>query len=163
MKAYVVDTNVAVVASGRSVQAGLGCISACIDALEEIVNNGVLIVDDGGRILREYMDHLSLSGQPGPGDAFLKWVWSVQATERVIKTEITPQGLDDDDFSEFPSDPALETFDRSDRKYVAVALSSKQNPEVLNAVDSDWWILREALKKHGIRLVFLCPEQFSED
>jgi len=163
MKTYVVDTNVAVVASGRSEQAGLGCIAACIDALEEIVNNGVLIVDDGGRVLREYMDHLSLSGQPGPGDAFLKWVWSVQATERVMKTKITPQGRDDDAFAEFPSDPALETFDRSDRKYVAVAVSSKQNPEVMNAVDSDWWNFREALQKHGIRLVFLCPEQFSED
>jgi hypothetical protein len=131
--------------------------------LEQIVTLGLLVVDDRGVILREYMDHLSLSGQPGLGDAFLKWVWNVQATDRVMKAKVTPRGRDDDDFAEFPDDAALRSFDRSDRKFVAVALSSRRDPEVLNAVDSDWWNCREALQKHGIKLVFLCPEQFSKE
>ena len=160
MKAYVMDTNVAVVANGRSPQAGAPCIGACVGALEEIIAGGVLLIDDRGLILDEYMRHLSLSGQPGPGDAFLKWVWKVQATYRVVKTKVTSSGKDASDFEEFPTDPKLRGFDKDDRKYVAVALSSRRNPRVLNAVDSDWWKYREPLESHGVRIVFLCPEQF---
>ncbi|GIV75830.1 MAG: hypothetical protein KatS3mg050_0224 [Litorilinea sp.] len=49
------------------------------------------------------------------------------------------------------------------RKFVAVALVHGGNPPILNAVDSDWWDYREPLTAAGVRIEFLCPEQFSED
>lgn len=156
------DTNVAMVANGQCAQAGPPCIDACITALERIIAQGILVVDDRGLILDEYMKHLSLSGQPGAGDAFLKWVWNVQATDRVVKTPLTPKDGDGSEFAEFPETPALAGFDRSDRKYVAVALRSGRNPQVLNAVDSDWWNYRKPLEDQGVKVVFLCPEQFPD-
>jgi len=120
------------------------------------------VLDRGGRILSEYHRHLSPSGQPGVGDLFMKWVWQHQAVEeRCEQVDITPIDGNDWDFEEFPRDRALDTFDRSDRKFVAVALASHNDPEVLNAVDSDWWDHRDRLREHGIVVRFLCPQMFS--
>jgi hypothetical protein len=159
MNAFVVDTNVPVVANGKSAQASPICVLACVESLEAIKNNGVIVLDDGMRILHEYMNNLSLSGQPGVGDAFMKWVWSIQALEeRCERVPIRELPDDDQDFEEFPRDPDLADFDRSDRKFVAVALTSRNTPTVLNAVDPDWWTHRKALRRHGVRVKFLCPD-----
>jgi len=161
MDAFVVDTNVPVVANGGTEQAGPMCIAACISALETIEQEGMIVLDDGGRILREYLCYLSPSGQPGVGNLFMKWTWQNQAVVECCKqVPITPTDPDETSFVEFPNDPDLEGFDPSDRKFVAVALASKCQPEVLNAVDSDWWHYRAPLERHGIRIRFLCPEQF---
>ena len=77
MSFSVVDTNVPIVANGKSDQADPNCVIACIDALFEIHDQGMIILDDARLILQEYMRHLSLAGQPGAGDYFMKWVWSV--------------------------------------------------------------------------------------
>lgn len=161
MKAYVVDTNVPVVANGRTPQAGPGCAAACVEALGDIKEHGLIVLDDRNLILDEYMKNLSLAGQPGLGDAFMKWVFESQAVpERCEQVPITPRGGADDDFEEFPDAPALRAFDRSDRKFVAVALTSRRRPVIQDAVDSDWWDYRRALRQHGARIQFLCPEQF---
>jgi hypothetical protein len=129
--------------------------------LETIKKKGKIVLDNRRRILNEYMRNLSPSGKPGLGDAFFKWVLQNCAkTERCEQVEIHPRGGDGEDYEEFPNDPALDKFDPSDRKFVAVALGSKNNPEVLNAVDPDWWEHQDALKRHGVRIRFLCPKQF---
>ncbi len=51
--------------------------------------------------------------------------------------------------------PALEkvVHDRSDRKFVAVALVDVSNGEdstIINAVDTDWCDWEKALKRHGV-------------
>ena len=162
MRAVVVDTNVAVVANGRAEQASPDCLQACLDALKNIRERRMVVLDDAMRILKEYMDNLSLSGQPGLGDAFLKWVWDHQATTRCEQVHITPKSGEEDNFEEFPADPALAGFDLSDRKFVAVARVSRHKPPVLNAVDTDWWVFRTPLKKHRVRVRFLCPEHMKE-
>jgi hypothetical protein len=43
-----------------------------------------------------------------------------------------------------------------------VALGSKSHPEVLNAVDQDWWDYRTPLANCGVRIKFLCPGQFHD-
>ena len=155
------DTNVAVVANGMTEQASPTCISACIDELRQIQQGRLrLLLDDRGKILREYQNNLNFSGQPGPGDAFFKWLWDNQAVEsHCRKVAITPQ--EDRGFEEFPDDPCLASFDMDDRKSVAVALASGSNPPVFNASDPGWWRHREALCKHGVAVVFLCPELMS--
>jgi len=159
MNAFVVDTNVPVVANGKSEQADPDCVIACIDRLGAIVANGIVVLDDTMQILHEYMSNLSMSGQPGAGDAFMKWVWSIQADEgRCERVCLRPRSLESDDFSEFPDDVDLGTFDRSDRKFVAVALASRKRPIVLNAVDSDWARSYRVLARYGIEVSFLCPQ-----
>jgi hypothetical protein len=159
MKAFVVDVNVAIVANGHSRQADLACVSACVNALDEIVQRGMIVLDDGWQILAEYIRHLSPKGQPGLGDAFMQWVWEHQSIDdRCERVTLTPSRNAVDEFEEFPADSQLRDFDRSDRKYVAVALSSRKNPEVLNAVDPDWWQHKEVLLRNSVRLRFLCPQ-----
>jgi hypothetical protein len=75
-----------------------------------------------------------------------------------VPLEITPCKDDADDFEEFPTDPHLIGFDRSDRKFVAVTVASRLHPAILNATDTDWWCFRKTLERHGVPIVFLCPE-----
>lgn len=67
--AVVIDTNVTIVANDMHPAAGLDCVGACIDALLQARQSGVLM-DDGYLLFEEYRRHLSHSGQPGFGDAF---------------------------------------------------------------------------------------------
>lgn len=159
MKAVVIDTNVPVVANGRTAQAGPDCVLACLEALESAANDGPIVLDDGLRILGEYMGKLSMSGQPGAGDSFMKWIWQNQANPcRCERVHIAPGAGGAEDYKEFPDDPALAGFDPSDRKFAAVALGSRHEPRVLNAVDTDWWDYRRPLERHGVRVEFLCPQ-----
>jgi hypothetical protein len=159
MAAFVVDTNVPIAANGTS-HADPACVIACIDVLNAVRSEGVIVLDDAMLILNEYLDHLSLSGEPGAGDAFIKWVWNVQADgkfcERVL---LNPrQGNGSEDYFEFPDDPDLADFDPRDRKFAAVALASASEPTVLNALDSDWADRHDALLRNGLTIRFLCPQ-----
>lgn len=160
MRAVVVDTNVALVANGAANQAGPQCIQNSINALLQ-ARTAIVVIDDGMRILSEYLMAVGLQGHPGVGHAFVKWVFDNQAVdtqvERVQLTEVPPKSSQ---FAEFPNDPALQNFDVSDRKFAAAAAASIHRPEILNAVDSDWWIYENPLARNGLRVVFLCPEQF---
>lgn len=162
MSAFVVDVNVPIVANEHTPHADLNCVSVCVDTLAMIVRDGAIVLDDGMRILKLYLNYLSPNGQPGVGDAFMQWVWENQAvSERCELVTLTPNGHGTTDFQQFPDDPSLTGFDQSDRVYVAVALASTRNPEVLNAVDTDWWQHRAALLRCGIRLRFLCPQHMT--
>jgi len=153
----VVDTNVPLVANGKTEQADLECEVACVRKLIQIQSEQRTLLDDRMLIMGEYRRNLSQSGQPGVGDAFFKWLWENQANEQHCRTvPLTVHA--DRGFVEFPDDARLSSFDLSDRKFVAVALASGTDPQVLNASDTDWWHDRQTLAEHGIQIVFLCPE-----
>jgi hypothetical protein len=157
----VVDTNVAIVANGRADQAGPSCVLACVNALLDVVRRRRVIVDDG-RIFGEYIRNLSMSGQPGVGDAFFKWIWDQQADPVCCtRVELTPH--EQRGFEAFPDDAALTGFDAADRKFVAVAIASGESPPILNAADTDWWLFRKPLSRYGVTVEFLCPELMKED
>lgn len=154
-----IDTNVAAVANGDAQQAGPDCVLTCIDSLEDAMRSRLILLDDMMRILDEYRQNLSLSGQPGPGDRFLKWLWANQANpEHCLRVTIIPRGSNGEDFQEFPQDPALAGFHRKDRKFVAVALASRRDPSIHNASDTDWWDFKDELARHGLHIKFLCPD-----
>ena len=148
--AFVVDTNVAVVANGRSGHVDEHCESACVEVLSAVVDQGVVVVDEIGLIFDEYLGRLSF-GSPGMGGVFLKHVHDHQYSgERVRRVPITPAG-DDRGFEELPPNK----FDRSDRKFLAVAV--KGGADVLNATDSDWADNRKLTDRLGVRVRQLCP------
>jgi hypothetical protein len=158
MKAVVIDTNVAVMANSQEKLADLECVSACLKVLRAVHSQGLVVLDDRQRILTEYRKHLSMSGQPGPGDLFMKWVWTNQANPRFCEqVNITPRSGDTEDFEEFPEDPDLANFDRADRKWVAVARTSKNNPSILWSVERGWCKHRECLARHGVHVECICP------
>ena len=162
--AVVMDTNVAVVANGKAPQAGDKCVGTCITTLLGMREHHRVLLDEQGLILEEYRRHLSPSGQPGAGDAFFKWLWDNQGNpDHCWQIPITPIHAGRRGFEQFPDDPDLASFDRNDRKFVAVAIASGERPSILNAADTDWWDHREALSRHGITLRFLCPELMQEE
>ncbi len=86
----------------------------------------------------------------------MKWVhdnrWSLLDTDRVAITK------NDESYDEFPAHPGLENFDKSDRKFVAVANAHPAKPPILQATDSKWWGWKDALMEVGITVQFICPK-----
>ena len=156
----IVDTNIPVVANERAVQASPACVLQCKQFLREFTEDQrILVIDSGWRIIKEYKQHLRQEGQPGVGDRFLKWVLTNLANpQRCRQVAITPVG-DGREFAEFPDDPALARFDRSDRKFVAVARACPSHPPVSNAVDSDWVHYRQLLAMHNVQVVQVCQSE----
>jgi len=132
------------------------CVLACIKAVEHVIKTRGLIIDTGDEIFDEYRQQLSMKGQPGVGDRFMKWVhdnrWNLHDSQRVI---ITKNG---DSYDEFPKNADLNDFDISDRKFVAVANGHRDKPPILQSTDSKWWGWKDALGSVGIAVQFLCPE-----
>lgn len=155
----VVDTNVAVVANGKSEQASEQCVDSCAERLEQIMYSGVkLVLDDDWRILDEYMRNLHSRGAD-IGDRFLAWSLQYRTNpERCDSVPITPVNGLENEFEEFPEDPALEDFDPDDRKFVAVALAHCEKPPILQAVDTKWLDFRDALDRNGVMVEFVCQD-----
>ncbi|MBD2075497.1 hypothetical protein H6F86_16660 [Phormidium sp. FACHB-592] len=152
----IVDTNVLIVANREASQATFQCVINCVQKLQQIQRGQILVIDDNWQILNEYKNKVSPSGQPGVGDAFLRWVLTnLRNPDRCEQVTITQ--LFKSEFAEFPADPSLEKFDLSDRKFVAVALAHPAHPPITNAVDSDWYIFQSALEANGLQIDFLCP------
>lgn len=159
----IVDTNVLIVANGKASHADIDCELACVEALGQIQGDGRVLVDQSGFVFAEYQRHLSHSGQPGLGDVFFKWLWDNQAQASICtKVDIAPEDDTGTSFAVFPPDPELEGFDLSDRKFVAVAIASREAPPILNATDTDWWRHREALNSYGVNVKFLCPQHMQD-
>ena len=156
----IVDTNVAVVANGGFEKASEECEETCINRLQEITTGEIkLALDDHRRIIEEYRGNLSPHGQPGVGDAFLKWVETNWTNPKWCDlVPITPVNGLENEFEEFPIDPALVDFDPDDRKFIAVALAHPEQPPILQAVDSQWLDFRNALSRNGVTVEFICED-----
>lgn len=153
----IVDTNVLVVASGWAQQASTDCVRRSIARLQRIREECFLLLDDHGRILREYRKQFDHVSTQSIGFQFYLWVHNNQANpEYCRKVAVTPHATRG--FGEFPGDDDLVMFDYDDRVFVAVALANDRVAVVLNASDSDWWDYREALDRHGVEIDFVCPE-----
>lgn len=158
----VVDTNVAKTANlatqpDSNSDVPDECVVACIETIEHVIKKKGLVIDAEDEIFDEYRQQLSMSGQPGVGDHFMKWVhdhrWSLPDSQRVkvIKNN-------DESYNEFPMHDGLKEFDRSDRKFVAVSNAHPDKPDILQATDSKWWGWNDALNKCGITVHFMCAD-----
>lgn len=153
MSAFVVDTNVAIAANRRDTHADEHCQLACIDRLEHVARQGVVAVDQSGLIIDEYAGRLSRSGQPGMGDAFFKHILDHQWHDnRVRQVPLTASDDERKGFEELPEN----SFDRSDRVFLAVAVASEAI--VLNATDSDWAEHAGLMGELGVEVEQLCPQ-----
>jgi hypothetical protein len=162
LKPVVIDTNVAVAANGRNTHASVGCAAACARLLQSAMQSGSVVIDDRRLILSEYLNNLRSIGQPGAGDAFLKWILINNANSaRCVQISITETGRDDLLFVELALNPELLGFDRPDQKFLAVAIAHPDKPQIINATDSDWVVFFDQIARLGIEVVFLCPAECS--
>lgn len=158
---YIVDTNVPVTANlSANIDAiedvdTARCVLRCIEAVEYMMKHGGLVMDADDEIFDEYRQNLSLDGGPGVGNKFMKWLhlnrWGFPAEDRVTLKKI--EGY----YADFPQSIDLESFDLSDRKFIALACTHPARPTVLQATDSKWWGWKEALAEAGVHVKFLCP------
>lgn len=152
----IVDTNVPITANQKA-QDDLPCADRCANELLKITKDGTLLIDEGNLIFDEYKKHLNFSGQPGPGDVFFKWLADNRYNSNfVLKIRLEPVNNCQGQFAAFPADPDLQAFDPADRKFVALARSHPDCPEILNATDRDWWDFQEALQWNHVRVRHLC-------
>jgi hypothetical protein len=159
----VVDTNVTTTANGANPGASAACVVASARALQAVMAKGHVFIDDGGRIVAEYRANLSARGQPGPGDAFLKWLLTHEwGGEKVTRVAITPAEHDAEDFAELPAPSDGTFYDRSDRKFLAVAAAHAEHPPILQSFDSKWWGWQAALAEIGVTIHFLCEDEIAE-
>ncbi|MBB4143242.1 hypothetical protein [Rhizobium rhizoryzae] len=153
----VIDTNVLLVANGSHADVSAACRETCVKQLLEIQKNGIVVIDDGYRILSEYQNKTNPNRPKSVGDVFLKWLLQNQRNvARVHQVTITE--LDENIFTEFPDSELEKHFDAPDRKFAAVANSHAQKPPILQAADCkwlDWW---PRLKEKGVLVEFLCEE-----
>lgn len=138
-KKCLVDTNVPKTANlsvdPSSIPNDLAnCVLACVEAVDHVVKKGGLVLDAGDEIFDEYRQQLSMRGQPGVGDRFMKWIhdnrWNFPDTYRVTITK------NSESYDEFPDHDGLINFDNSDRKFVAVANAHPEKPPIIQATDS---------------------------
>ena len=159
-KKCIVDTNVPVTANKATYPVKIddnmvACVQNCVSAIDHVINKGKLVIDSGDEIYDEYRRNLCLSDQNEIGNKFMKWVhdhcWNPSYADRVA---ITKNG---ETYDEFPIHSELENFDKSDRKFIAVANAHPAKPPILQATDSKWLGWNDALVEVGITVQFICP------
>lgn len=155
MRSTVVDTNVLVVANGRDGVPSIACQLAAIETLSTIKARGRVGLDELGEIIDEYRRYCRGSGQPGVGDEFFRWVFDHRYTDCEV---VSINSHDDRVYEEFPAVADLGTFDRADRKFIAVALACSPKAEVVNAVDGGYELHAAPLRRIGIHVREVCPE-----
>lgn len=152
----VVDTNVILTANRQHADVSESCIVACAQRLYDVVAGGRVAIDDDYRILKEYQNRTTPHVGKRPGDAFVKWLLRNNANPARCD-QVKLLSNEERGFQSFPEDGRLDTFDRADRKFVAVARAHTAQPPILQATDSKWVDWAGALSEHGVNVEFLCP------
>ena len=154
MSAVVLDTNVLVFAN---MQSGDSPDPDCVrNSRERIVQsrNEIVVIDSNGEIRREYMRQVDVRGHPTfAGEYIIDLLRNIGNPSRFEQGPITNTN---GSYREFPTDPELESFDRSDRKFVCVALRSRNSPVIAVSSDRGWRNHHSALQANGIQIEFAC-------
>lgn len=155
---YVVDTNVWVTVDKNladvTTLAELDCIESCRAWLAQFQNHrDRLVVDLTYEILREYRQNIRSGGRAVQLFSQLE----TQPRERLVEVEIA---FDEDGFARVPE--ALAIADKSDRKFISVALVHTPTPPIINATDTDWAKDQDLLARGGITVNELCPGYIHE-
>jgi hypothetical protein len=152
-----VDTNVPIVANGQSAPKDEGrspsvdCRIAAVHFLQFVLRSGRILLDLEGEVQAEYRRYLNPSGQPGVGDRFYQEV--LHSAPRLIERVDLPR-RHDGEYADLPQALIEANFDRSDRKFAALA--RRERVPVVNAVDSDWLQHHALLVASGITVNLLC-------
>ncbi len=157
-RAYVIDTNVLIVANKRE-GGTYACAAQCAAAILRVKESGAVVMDASGLILDEYASYLNYKGQPGLGDAFLRWFINNRGRRDLCLTvPLTSNSHEWRAFKEFPDNVRLKTFDRNDQKFVAAARAHGA-AVILQASDHKWLNWATELETEGLLVEFLCREE----
>jgi hypothetical protein len=155
----IVDTNVLAVAEGLHGQASETCVAACLSIARRLQDGATIAVDDGDRILKEYIDALRGSTNAGIGSKLASALYRRRFDPNVCRLlSLTPIDEPPGSFEEVPE--PLRDFDNDDQKFIAVAVAEGSRSPVFTAVDREWWDRQEDLSRNGINVQHLCAAEF---
>lgn len=158
MATVVIDTNVILVANEQHEDVTGACVAACASTLNRVMKHERVAIDNGNRILDEYLVMSRPYKDKRAGDIFVKWLlrnsYNLARCDRVQIDEDPVRG-----FVSFPEDNRLANFDIEDRKFVAVSCAHEERPVICQATDSKWLSWAPALHDHGVAVEFLCPSE----
>src|SRR5690349_15079067 len=137
MTCRVVDTNVILVANAAHNGVSPECVIACVEQLDALMKEGVLVVDDGYRIFSEYLKKTSPRAAKGVGDVFVQWALRNQRHDDKVHLVALNEHAPDT-FTEFPDKSLEPLFDPPDRKFAAVANAHPDRPSICQAADCKW-------------------------
>ena len=156
----IIDTNVPLTAAGNSDAADEACQLACVQTLNRIFKGDIAVVIDAeGEAYKEYRNNMHPNPKGGLAGQFLMYLLDHQHNPtRFYRVKLRKDV--DGQYEDYPDDEALLEFDRSDRKWVAMAIRFKEDSQkdapIVNAADRDWRIFQSQLEKCDVQLEFLC-------
>lgn len=158
----IVDTNVPLKAANThpSDKLDAKCCMACLTFIQELMQSDhIVVLDADHEILKEYSNNLTSHGQPTVATQFLMWIQrnlSLRNNSHVELQKLTVTG--DREYAEFPQTSALDGFDRSDRKFIALSNAHPQHPYIIEGSDSLWWGFKTVLDSLGLHIIFVCED-----
>jgi hypothetical protein len=108
-----------------------------------------MVWDEAWAIYAEYRHKLS------DQDYGLRVLAEKMATARFVPIE-----LDDDGSAKVPEE--FRGFDRSDRKFLAVALADTHRSAIVNASDTDWLQIEREIHDEGVEVIHLIERWLRE-
>ncbi len=156
----IIDSNVIAIANGLHNTASLECMNNTILFLKQIEervmsNDEVfLIYDTSFVILNEYYNHCGSGNEKKLGTAFLKWIHRNLNNPKKFNLQKLPIDIETND-ELLP--PCFDGFDRNDRKYLFLALDSKEfGPNLHYGIDRGYQRYKHCFEDENIKLSKLC-------
>lgn len=109
MTDFIIDTNVAVIANRQNTEVAPECVDACIQFLSEIVNNHIVLLDQGDEIRKEYSNAIATARPYQLGAQFLVHIIRKLGDCRHVRQVHLPKD-ELGEFIDFPNDPQLGTL-----------------------------------------------------
>jgi len=156
-KYYIIDTNVFVAANGGTDQLSEDDINRCKSFVALLFSKTIISIDAKSEIFSEYFRYMNRSGQPGIGDAYVKYLWDRQCDKTVcelVDISKNKNGV----YKQLKGKEDLICFDPNDLKFIAVYLGSKFNTTICNASDRDWEENKSLLAKYNINVLEVLQE-----
>lgn len=153
MSNVIIDTNIMVIANRQNRDVAVSCMDACVKFLIRAQASSTVLMDSGDEIRAEYTRALRVGTPPQLGAQFLIHIYREQWNSQFVRHVELEKSVEGE-FADFPNAPEIAGFDRSDRKFAALA--RRTGTPVSNAVDSDWIDYRDHLDAHGISVDFIC-------
>lgn len=154
----VVDTNVLAISERLEGGASDACVNACVQLAERITEGrAVVVVDDAGEILTEYLSALEQGKTGGVGVKLARLLRQRSGMPDVCKN-VKINRLPDNSGSYFEVPESLRDFDVDDQKFLAAAKAADSSPKLFAGLDEEWWCRSADLATEGFDVQFVCHD-----
>lgn len=158
MPHHVIDTNVAVTATGKHDTVSPECRLKCVRFIRRVLTEGIIYIDDAGEISGQYRNNLRNCNRDSLGFQFLEMFTAKLNVERIkqVRIDRSSHGI----YLEVPSEISDSGFDLDDTMFIAVAVAVERDygeiPTVHTATDTGWLPFMKEFQDHSIDVDFIC-------